>query len=96
MSTIPPGGPFADGSRHAGNPPGSVGLLWPGMTARIVAADGTDAAPGATGELWLAGPNVAQGYWRDAKKTAETFVDVDGVRWLVTGDLFRVDEAGNF
>jgi acyl-CoA synthetase (AMP-forming)/AMP-acid ligase II len=96
MSTLPHGAPFADNTRHGDTPPGSVGLLWPGMTARIVGADDVDAAPGTTGELWLAGPNIVQGYWRDAKKTAETFVHVDGVRWLQTGDVFRVDENGNY
>jgi acyl-CoA synthetase (AMP-forming)/AMP-acid ligase II len=67
----------------------------PGMSARIVGADGADVAPGSPGELWLAGPNIVMGYWRDAAKTAETFVEHEGTRWLRTGDLFRMGETGD-
>ncbi len=52
-------------------------------------------APGVTGEIWVHGPNVAQGYWGNPEKTAQTFGGVladpshgvpDGP-WLRTGDL---------
>ena len=33
-------------------------------------------------------------YYGDPKKTAETFVEVDGVRWAVTGDQATVDTDG--
>ncbi|WP_257165789.1 non-ribosomal peptide synthetase [Bradyrhizobium sp. SRS-191] len=39
------------------------------------------------GEIWVAGPSVAQGYWKNAKATQRTFVEKDGSRWLRTGDL---------
>ncbi|CDO08229.1 acyl-CoA synthetase [Mycolicibacterium cosmeticum] len=52
-------------------------------------------APGVTGEIWVHGANVAQGYWGNPEKTAQTFGGVladppDGVPdgpWLRTGDL---------
>lgn len=54
--------------------------------------DGTDAAPGEVGELWLRGPNIAPGYWNNPQANASTFVD----GWLRTGDQFVADEKGYF
>lgn len=34
------------------------------------------------------------GYLNDPEKTARTFVEIDGKRWLITGDLARVAEDG--
>jgi long-chain acyl-CoA synthetase len=54
-------------------------------------ADGvTVLAPGALGELWVNGPQIAKLYWNKPQATAETFVD----GWVRTGDLARVDEEG--
>lgn len=52
--------------------------------------------PRALGEIWVAGPTVAAGYYRDAVATADAFgatlVDGDGRAYLRTGDLgFMVD-----
>ena len=35
---------------------------------------------------------IPLGYYNDPEKTAETFVEVDGVRWVLTGDMATVDE----
>ena len=72
--------------------PGSAGILFPGMEARIVRDDGSDANINEPGELWIKAANVALGYWNDEKATRETFVD----GWLKTGDLFMVDGDGTF
>ncbi len=49
-------------------------------------------APGEVGEVWVAGPHVAQGYWSRPEATAETFdarIDGEPERgpFLRTGDL---------
>jgi HIP---CoA ligase len=45
-----------------------------------------------TGEVLLRGPNVMLGYLDDPQATADT-VDADG--WLHTGDIGKLDAAGN-
>ncbi|ROO89920.1 acyl-CoA synthetase (AMP-forming)/AMP-acid ligase II [Actinocorallia herbida] len=37
---------------------------------------------------------IPVGYYGDAEKTAKTFPEVDGRRWLLTGDLATVEEDG--
>lgn len=34
------------------------------------------------------------GYYKDAKKTAETFIVVDGERWVIPGDMATIDADG--
>ncbi len=47
--------------------------------------------PGVIGEIWLASPSVAQGYWKKPKETEETFrarvADTGEGPFLRTGDL---------
>ena len=40
------------------------------------------------------GGNVPLGYYKDAQKSAETFVEIDGRRWAIPGDYATVDEDG--
>jgi acyl-CoA synthetase (AMP-forming)/AMP-acid ligase II len=53
---------------------------------------------GDVGEIWISGPNVAQGYWQNAKATTTTFwarIEGEGEeRWLRTGDLGFLDGTG--
>lgn len=72
---------------------GSVGLLMPGLEARINREDGTDGGIGDVGELWVRGGSVSPGYFNDEEATAEAFTK-DG--WFKTGDIFMVDEKQNF
>jgi acyl-CoA synthetase (AMP-forming)/AMP-acid ligase II len=73
--------------------PGSAGILWPGVEARIVREDGTDADVNEPGELHVRGANRSLGYWDNEKASKETFAS-DG--WVRSGDLFRADEMGRF
>jgi acyl-CoA synthetase (AMP-forming)/AMP-acid ligase II len=38
---------------------------------------------------------IARGYYNDAEKTARTFPEVDGKRWLLTGDIATVEADGS-
>jgi long-chain acyl-CoA synthetase len=76
---------------------GSFGVPIPGMKAAIMDHAGTDFVPvGEVGELILNGPNIMQGYWKRPEGTAETFVVLEGEKWLRTGDLVSMDEEGYF
>jgi acyl-CoA synthetase (AMP-forming)/AMP-acid ligase II len=73
----------------------SVGLPIPGVEVRLVDQDGNAAIPGASGdaqgELWVRGPNVMLGYYREPALTAAVMRDGD---WLNTGDIARQDQDG--
>jgi acyl-CoA ligase (AMP-forming) (exosortase A-associated) len=68
--------------------PDAMGRAIPFAEVSVVKPDGTRAAPGEAGELVHAGPLVAQGYWRDAERTAQRFrPSPDGVGMAVwSGD----------
>ncbi|CAN5807538.1 acyl-CoA synthetase [soil metagenome] len=38
--------------------------------------------------------HIPLGYYNDEEKTAETFVEFDGVRWVLPGDMATVEEDG--
>ncbi|MEU7496650.1 acyl-CoA synthetase [Streptomyces griseofuscus] len=50
-------------------------------------------APGETGRVAQCG-HVPLGYYNDPRKTAETFFERDGVRWVLLGDMATVDADG--
>jgi len=76
---------------------GSFGVPIPGVTAAVVDVEGTEFMPvGEVGELILNGPNIMQGYWKRPEETQASIVEIDGKKWLRTGDLVRMDEEGYF
>lgn len=48
---------------------------------------------GVIGRVALTG-RIPLGYHNDERKTADTFVEADGRRWVLTGDMATVDEEG--
>lgn len=70
---------------------GSVGLPLPNTEVKIVDVSGMTLAPEKVGELYVRGPQVMLGYWKNKAATAEV-IDADG--WLKTGDMARMDEQG--
>ncbi|MFI4932524.1 MAG: long-chain fatty acid--CoA ligase [Burkholderiales bacterium] len=51
---------------------------------------------GETGEIVVHGPQVMQGYWNQPQATADAFIQIDGKRFLRTGDLAYVDNEGYY
>jgi fatty-acyl-CoA synthase len=71
--------------------PASCGHEVPYTHIRLVTPDGSDAAVGEVGEVWIKGPSVTPGYWRK-DGTIDTARTQDG--WFRTGDAARADEEG--
>jgi malonyl-CoA/methylmalonyl-CoA synthetase len=63
--------------------PGSIGVPLPGISVRLLDAEGCPVADGETGELFLKGPNIFAGYWRREEATKAAFLD----GYFRTGDL---------
>lgn len=56
----------------------------------VVDDEGRELPPGAVGELWVAGPMVVPGYWRDPATTEREFCG----GWWRSGDIGSVDDEG--
>ena len=74
----------------------AVGKPLPGFEAAVFDEACHPLPPGQQGELALAGPQVAQGYFQDPERTAARFPSIDGKTWYRTGDLVVVDELGSY
>ncbi len=70
----------------------SSGKVWPELQVVIVDPDTRIQSPsGQVGEIWAAGPSIAQGYWNQPEETRATFqahlADTGEGPFLRTGDL---------
>lgn len=79
-------------NRPEANRPGSVGQPLPGVEVCVVDLEAGEALPpGKMGMLLVSGPSVFPGYLGDE---ASPFVERQGKRWYVTGDLAETDPDG--
>lgn len=69
---------------------GSCGRPATHTELRIVDDHGNNVDSGESGELWLKGPNLFDGYWRDDDATSAAFVD----GWYRTGDVGHREDDG--
>lgn len=69
--------------------PGSVGVLLPNCEIKLIDEDGKEVGTGERGEIYIRGPNVSPGYWKNEKATRETILEGG---WLRTGDVAVNDE----
>jgi fatty-acyl-CoA synthase len=70
----------------------TVGRVHPHVEVKIVDPETGLAVPrGATGEMCTRGYSVMLGYWNDPEQTGSA---IDQARWMHTGDLAVMDEAG--
>ena len=69
---------------------GSVGVPLFNVNVKVTDDSGDETARNTIGELWVRGPSVMKGYWRDEALTDSKITD----GWLHTGDLARMDEEG--
>ncbi len=70
----------------------SAGRRTPLYEVKVVDGEGRDAPCRTSGEIWVRGPSVIRGYWRDPEQTGKTVSD----GWFKTGDIGMMDEGGYF
>lgn len=70
---------------------GTVGVPVPATEVITVDEAGNDVGFGEKGELWVRGPQVMKGYWRNEQATSES-ITPDG--WFKTGDYAVIDPEG--
>ncbi|KAJ3546054.1 hypothetical protein NM208_g2201 [Fusarium decemcellulare] len=76
----------------------AVGELAPNCSAKIInlASRTLVQQPNERGELWVTGPMLMKGYWRNPAATDATIhTDEDGIRWLKTGDIAYLEYSDN-
>lgn len=75
---------------------GSIGFPIPGTDIKILdLVDPTKEMPrGEDGEVAGCGPQIMKGYWKRPDANEEVFVQIDGKRFFLTGDIGHVDEDG--
>ena len=71
---------------------GSVGLPVPSTEVRLCDEGGREVPLGERGELYVRGPQVMRGYWRNPEETARILRE----GWLLTGDIATANEQGFF
>jgi acyl-CoA synthetase (AMP-forming)/AMP-acid ligase II len=70
--------------------PAACGWTIPTVSVRVRRDDGSEAAPGEPGELWVRSACVMTGYYGDAHANAAALED----GWQATGDIGAFDEKG--
>ena len=63
---------------------GTIGKIMPYCQAKVVHRNGIECKPGEKGVLYIKGPNVMKGYYKQPELTAEVISEGD---WFNTGDL---------
>jgi benzoate-CoA ligase len=71
---------------------GTTGKPVPGYEIKLLDETGAPAADGAIGELQVAGPTAAAGYWNNREKSHATFLGP----WTRSGDKYSKDQDGYF
>ncbi len=76
--------------------PVAIGVPVSSASALVLDEVGQEVAPGTKGELHIAGPGLARGYWRSPELTAQKFITHPQFgRIYRTGDLVHRDADGN-
>ena len=70
---------------------GTIGLPLPSTEIGLFDEDGNPSPAGQSGEIWIRGPQVMQGYWNNQTET-DKMITKEG--WLKSGDVGVFDEAG--
>ena len=74
---------------------GTLGMPLPGTGLKIIdAISGVEQPLGQEGQVLICGSQIMQGYLNDPEKTGSAIIDIDGQRWLKTGNTGHLTEEG--
>ncbi len=71
----------------------SVGPIFPGLEVKLIGVNGNQVFDGEVGELFVRGPNVMKGYYRNPEETQQA---IDSEGWFNTRDLARMEDGNLF
>jgi acyl-CoA synthetase (AMP-forming)/AMP-acid ligase II len=74
------------------NKPETQGIALSDVEAKVIDEHGRELPLGEVGEIVLRGPNIMKGYLN--RDPQDGFIEINGERWLKTGDLGYIDEEG--
>ncbi len=75
---------------------GSIGIPLPGVELALFTESLEPVGMGEIGEIGISGHNVMQGYWQRPEETSHSIKEIAGKRWLLTGDMAKMDDDGYF
>jgi fatty-acyl-CoA synthase len=89
-------GTMAASMASRANPPGTTAVFKANASTRVINPDGQDVRPGSDEVGMIAtAEGGAVGYFKDPVKTAATFREIDGRRYIVPGDYAKVAADGS-
>lgn len=74
---------------------GRTGIPMQLMNICVVDEDGDEIGYNAVGELMISSPEIIRGYYNRDDETNKTIININGQRWIKTGDTVSVDVDGN-
>ena len=73
------------------------GIAFINVDSRILDPEtGVELGPNQPGEIVTHGPTLFNGYWNRPDATRDTLIEIDGLRFIRTGDIGYYDEDGYF
>lgn len=87
---------FQSATMENGIKDGGIGFIIPNTECKVVAVDNSEAVslgPHQSGELYVKGPQVMKGYYKNKKATKDTMTENE---FLKTGDIVYYDEDEHF
>ena len=78
-----------------GTKSGTVGMPLPGASFKIVDPESYESLPlGTDGMILIGGPQLMKGYFENSEATEQAILELEGVRWFISGDSGYLDEDG--
>lgn len=79
---------------RVGYRPGTTGVFYYGLDTMVVDENMKEVGYDETGLLLMRGPTMFRGYYKDKAATKRMFVEIDGEKWLRTGDFGALSQDG--